>query len=64
MLHDKASNSFTKAEAQSFVGKTVNTNAGTALITGIFCDGPNEYKAVDSEGYMYSKCDNNGLYIL
>jgi hypothetical protein len=64
MLHDKGSNSFTKTEAESFIGKTVNTNAGTALITGIFCNGPDEYQAVDSDGFMYSKCDKNGLYII
>ncbi len=59
------SQSFTKSQALAYVGKTVNTNAGVRVkITGIFCDGPDEYLLLDEQGNFFHRVCNNGCYVI
>ncbi len=55
---------FTRSEAESHLGKPVKVSSGdTLVITGMFCEGENEYTLLSGSVLVY-KSDKNCVYLV
>jgi len=55
---------FTKTEAEAYVGRTVKTTGGTSTIARTFCEGPDAYSLIDDKGNLIYKCHNHCAYVM